>query len=154
MDWVLKFIYPLWEVLVFHGFLFLYCNSKVHLFPKRLLFNGSSVAQLLPNSITRTTKIQLKGWQLLFEEYLLDQTFVYILNSCKKRQTYLDLYNSSEYTQSHTIIAKYLKEIMLHHYLFYRFKLIVTNIEIRGQFSATQPFYVYAKNMLDAQRTF
>ena len=29
---------------------------------------------------------------------------------------------------------------MLHHYLFYRFELIVTNIEIRGQFPATQPF--------------
>ena len=36
------------------------------------------VVEIQPTNIARTEKIQLDGWQLLFEEYLLNHTFLYV----------------------------------------------------------------------------
>ena len=44
------------------------------------------MAELLPKNVARTAKIHLDGWQLLFEEYLQDETSLYILNLPKNRQ--------------------------------------------------------------------
>ena len=34
--------------------------------------------EIQPTNIVKTEKIQLDGWQLLFEEYLLNHTFLYV----------------------------------------------------------------------------
>ena len=36
------------------------------------------IVEIQPTNIARTEKIQLDGWQLLFEEYLLNHTFLYV----------------------------------------------------------------------------
>ena len=36
------------------------------------------VVEIQPTNIARKEKIQLDGWQLLFEEYLLNHTFLYV----------------------------------------------------------------------------
>ena len=42
--------------------------------------------EILPKTIARTAKIHLDEWQLLFEEYLQDETSLYILNLPRNRQ--------------------------------------------------------------------
>ena len=44
------------------------------------------MAELLPKNKARTAKIQLDGFQLLFEKYLQDETSPYILNLPRNRQ--------------------------------------------------------------------
>ena len=36
------------------------------------------IVEIQPTNIAKTEKIQLDGWQLLFEEYLLNHTFLYV----------------------------------------------------------------------------
>ena len=44
------------------------------------------MAELLPKNTARTAKIHVDEWQLLFEEYLQDETSLYILNLPRNRQ--------------------------------------------------------------------
>ena len=43
------------------------------------------MAELLPKNIARTAKMLVDGWQLRFEEYLQDETSLYILNLPRNR---------------------------------------------------------------------
>ena len=36
------------------------------------------IVEIQATNIAKTEKIQLDGWQLLFEEYLLNHTFLYV----------------------------------------------------------------------------
>ena len=38
----------------------------------------NEIVEIHPTNIAKTEKIQLDGWQLLFEEYLLNHTFLYV----------------------------------------------------------------------------
>ena len=44
------------------------------------------IAELLPENIAKTARIQLGGWHLPFEQYLLELTSLYILNLARNRQ--------------------------------------------------------------------